>query len=214
MLSAPNVTSALGESQVEMTANTVAGDFLVLAELGELSATANLENTADVASQFAFRTASTQLVSVTDTLTPALSTTQSEITVNASIAEILEIVSGDDQSAVVGTRFDEELTVQVRDRFGNPIIGEPINFAVPDTGASARLLQTNLLTDMAGQVTTGAIANEQVRDYTVQISLFKLLETLRLSNAELINTEPPNTDSTNLVECFRHWNCGTHDRIL
>jgi hypothetical protein len=54
MLSAPNVTSALGESQVEMTANTVAGDFLVLAELGELSATANLENTADVASQFAF----------------------------------------------------------------------------------------------------------------------------------------------------------------
>jgi len=87
--------------------------------------------------------------------------------------------------------------VQVRDRFGNPIIGEPVNFAVPDTGASARLSQTNIVTDAAGQATTDAIANNEIGDYAVQVSLFELLETLTLSNTESTNPSPINPSPVN-----------------
>ena len=212
-LSTSEVTNVLGESQVEVTANTVAGNFSVLAALGEFSITANLENIADVASQFLFseegsfvggigeftsefRTAGVQSMTVTDSLNRTLSATQPEITVDASIAEKLEIVSGDGRSAVIGTRFDEDLAVQVRDRFDNPIIGEPVSFVVPDVGASARLSQSRVLTDAMGQAATDAIANDEIGDYAVQVSAFKLLETLRLSNTELIDTSPANPSLT------------------
>ncbi|MGB7250187.1 MAG: filamentous hemagglutinin N-terminal domain-containing protein, partial [Phormidesmis sp.] len=45
--------------------------------------------------------------------------------------ESLTILSGNNQSATVNTRFTDELIVQVSDRFGNTIAGETISFAAP-----------------------------------------------------------------------------------
>ncbi|MEO0769335.1 MAG: CHAT domain-containing protein, partial [Cyanobacteria bacterium J06649_4] len=47
-----HITGSSGEGHTNVTANTISGDFSVLASVGSLSTTINLTNTADVANQF------------------------------------------------------------------------------------------------------------------------------------------------------------------
>lgn len=75
-------------------------------------------------------------------------------------------VGGDDQRATVDSEFDEPLVVEVRDAFGNIVVGAPVAFTVPGTGPTAIPSSPTATTDAAGRAsitvkastTTGAYA--------------------------------------------------------
>ncbi|MEL6604858.1 MAG: CHAT domain-containing protein [Cyanobacteria bacterium J06614_10] len=256
LLSASTLTTnAQGQGVFTATANTVAGDHTVLAELGGLSQPLSLENLADVVSQLVlsgqpaavtagdvnavtvtardrfgnladsyggtvaisssdgqaqlpetsvltdgagsftteFRTAGVQALSVVDTAMAGLGTTQEGIAVSHSVAHSLEIVGGSDQFAVASTDFPEALTVQVRDRFGNPVVGEPVTFLVPTAGPSAVLELATAVTDGSGRATTALSANDQVGVYIVEATTTGLRQVVGLTNTAPGSIPPAST---------------------
>ena len=70
----------------------------------------------------------------------------------AGAATILELVSGDGQSALVGTSVPDPLVVRARDAAGNPVTGLAVAWVVGDGGGSAAP-QTSL-TDAQGLAAT------------------------------------------------------------
>jgi protocatechuate 3,4-dioxygenase beta subunit len=86
-------------------------------------------------------------------------------------AAIVAIVSGNNQSATVGTQLPQALTVVVTDQFGNPVPNVSVNFSDggaggtfnnPNpgvTGASGQVSQTYLLPTTAGTITITATAS-------------------------------------------------------
>jgi YVTN family beta-propeller protein len=69
-------------------------------------------------------------------------------TITAAPAAVLSLVSGDQQSAPVGSVLPEPLTVRVTDAFGNPLAGEPVDWLVSSGGGS--LAPGSSVTDAAG----------------------------------------------------------------
>jgi hypothetical protein len=79
----------------------------------------------------------------------------------------IAVVSGNAQSAVVGTPFANALAVSVRDAFGNPLSGVEVTFAAPASGASATLSATSVVTDGGGTASVNATANGTAGSYAV-----------------------------------------------
>ncbi len=245
-LTASGLTDSSGLFTTRLRANTVAGSYSLQAVIDGLSTDFSLENLADTASRFVFsgqptavaagdvnavtitaqdqfgnladtydgsvaftssdrkavlpetsllingvgrfdnelRTAGTHSITATDIRNVAIVGTQNNIIVNSDIADSLSIVGGDNQNTYATTAFADALTVLVRDRFGNPATREAVDFSAPETGASAVLTQTSALTDASGQVTTSAIANSQLGDYMVEVTLAGLLESFTLENTD------------------------------
>jgi hypothetical protein len=86
--------------------------------------------------------------------------------------------SGDDQSARIDGAFACALTVAVADAGGAPLAGVAVDFAAPDTGASATLSNgvvsgttVRAITDAAGNAIVSATANDVAGDYVVTATL-------------------------------------------
>ena len=135
-------------------------------------------------------TAGTQTLTVADTVDPALATNIGNIGVRAAAAEVLAIVAGRGQTAMVGSAFAQKLTVQVSDRFGNPVAGEPVTFAVPSAGAGGVLDNTLVLTDAAGQATATVQANDIAGSYEAIASVAGLSGLFRLENKAAVPLPP------------------------
>lgn len=127
-------------------------------------------------------TAGTQTLTVADTVEPTLTTDIGNIGVKAAAAEVLAIVAGRGQTAAVGSAFAQGLTVQVSDRFGNPVAGEAVTFSVPGTGAGGVLDRALVLTDAAGRATAMVQANDTVGSYDAIASVAGLSGLFSLEN--------------------------------
>jgi len=86
--------------------------------------------------------------------------------------------SGDDQSARINGAFACALTVAVADSGGVPLAGVAVDFAAPDTGASATLsngvvsgMTVRAITDAGGTAIVAATANGVPGDYVVTAML-------------------------------------------
>jgi uncharacterized protein (TIGR03437 family) len=77
------------------------------------------------------------------------------LTANVIIGS-LQVISGNQQSAAVSTAFASPLVVQVNDKNGNPLNGEPVTFAV--TQGSATLSTANATTNAQGQASVTVTA--------------------------------------------------------
>ncbi len=75
------------------------------------------------------------------------------------------------QAAEVGTPYPRSLTVQVVDRFGNPVPGAVITYAAPATGASGALSSTAATTDASGQAAVFVTANSTAGAFDVVASV-------------------------------------------
>ncbi|MEO1622892.1 MAG: hypothetical protein AAFU53_17895, partial [Cyanobacteria bacterium J06632_3] len=128
------------------------------------------------------RTAGQQFLNVTDTVNIGLSATQSDILVRAGAADSLTIVGGDDQQTVANTAFEDGLTVEVRDRFGNAVIDESVLFVAPAAGASGILDANVVTTDQLGRASTTLTANELVGVFVVEATAAGLREVFDLTN--------------------------------
>jgi hypothetical protein len=101
-----------------------------------------------------------------------------EVDVRAAPPDSLEVVSGEEQVAVVGTALTAPLTVRVRDRYGNPVVGEEVFFS-PGPSAGA-LSPASTFADAGGNAsaiwTLGTIAGVQTAraragsEYSVWVS--------------------------------------------
>lgn len=87
---------------------------------------------------------------------------------NVGAPSSLTIVSGNGQTAAVGTTLPEALIVHVADAFGNPIGGASVSFAVTSGGGS---VQTTGLTDGAGNARATWSLGGQVGSQGVQASI-------------------------------------------
>jgi hypothetical protein len=86
--------------------------------------------------------------------------------------------SGDEQSASLGGAFACALTVAVADANSAPLAGVAVDFAAPDTGASATLSNgvvsgttVRAITDAEGNAIVNATANDVPGDYVVTATL-------------------------------------------
>ncbi len=137
------------------------------------------------------RTAGIQTLTATDSLNTSLTATQDNIAVRAAAADSLTILSGNNQGAAANTPFAQSLTVEVRDRFNNPLIGEAVTFSAPTSGAGVVLNSTPVFIDSIGQATTTLSANEQAGAYLVDAIIAGLSATFNLEN---IPQNPPSPD--------------------
>lgn len=147
VLSATSATTgANGEAQVQATANTVAGHYLVSATV------------AGVQGSFDFD------------LTNTAGTPHDVVPIGGDGS----IGGGTQQSTQVNTTFPQPLKVRVRDQFQNAVAGVVAQFLAPGSGASAVLsagsqsgTTLNVATDAAGEAVVQATANSTVGSYTV-----------------------------------------------
>ena len=82
-------------------------------------------------------------------------------------AAFIEIVSGNSQQAVVMTTYAQRLTVRLTDVGGNPVADSPAIFEAPWSGASSFLSAVFVLTDVNGEASIQATANEVAGDFAV-----------------------------------------------
>ncbi len=86
------------------------------------------------------------------------------VTVNVTVAAI-QIVSGNNQTAIIGGNFTNPLVVKVVDANGNPVAGAQVAFAV--TAGSAILGSATATTDTTGQASTTVTAGTSAGAITV-----------------------------------------------
>ncbi|NEP15235.1 MAG: hypothetical protein F6K14_34715 [Symploca sp. SIO2C1] len=75
-----------------------------------------------------------------------LNTVNFDLTNNHGAAAILNILTGNNQSADVNSAFANSLQIQVTDEFGNVVPGVTVTFTAPGTGASASFSSISLTT--------------------------------------------------------------------
>lgn len=92
---------------------------------------------------------------------------QFTLSVNVSVSK-LTAVSGDAQSAVIGTAFAQPLVVQVNDDKGGPVAGATVNFAV--ASGSATLSAASATTDAQGRAQVTVTAGSATGAVTVNAS--------------------------------------------
>ncbi|MDE2445850.1 MAG: Ig-like domain-containing protein, partial [Alphaproteobacteria bacterium] len=99
------------------------------------------------------------------------------------------IVSGDNQTALVGRRFDQDLVFQVTDSAGAPLSGVDVALSTVDniTGASAFLFNSHLLTGADGRISAKAAANSYPGAYKVVASVAGVATPANLA----LNNVPP-----------------------
>ncbi|NET62779.1 MAG: hypothetical protein F6K47_43830, partial [Symploca sp. SIO2E6] len=109
------------------------------------------------------------------------------LTNNPGAAAILNILTGNNQSADVNSVFADNLQIQVTDEFGNVVPGATVTFTAPGTGASASFDSTSLVTDAEGLVTITATANSIGGNYQVGANVIGVTEI----NFDLTNIAAP-----------------------
>lgn len=117
----------------------------------------------------------------------ALADGNSPGTLNANVTltpgvETLQLVSGSDQYAAVGSAFAQPLRVRALGAGGAPIAGAQVRFAPPTAGASASLSAATAVTDVQGFAEVAASANGLPGRYTVTASIGALGQTFALNN--------------------------------
>ena len=81
----------------------------------------------------------------------------------------LTVVSGNDQSATVGTAFAAPIVVEVDDAFGNPVAGADVTFTAPGSDPTASL-STPAVTGANGQTSVTATAGMVAGAYSVTVT--------------------------------------------
>lgn len=152
------------EEDVNGALVTTAGDTITLAVTGPggYSKTYTQAATAGVAS---FDLAAAQLTadgpySYTASIStePSVTDAIASETVGAAAAASVTVVSGSNQSAVIGAAFASPLTVKVEDQYNNPVQGATVFFSAPGSGAGASF-STPAATAADGTTSVTATAN-------------------------------------------------------
>lgn len=147
----------------------VAGVTLTFVAAGS-GASASLQPalaTTDASGQaFTWATANATSGSYTVTVIAPSGTTASVSLTNLQV--VLERVSGDMQQTPAGEAFAQELVVRLRDEQGAPLVGLPVTFSAPGSGASASLAPSLTITDAHGHAATTATANSAAGTCSVE----------------------------------------------
>ncbi|HEY7872176.1 MAG TPA: MBG domain-containing protein, partial [Rudaea sp.] len=77
------------------------------------------------------------------------------------------VVSGSGQHALITSAFGSPLVARVQDALGGAVIGEPVTFTPPASGASANLATPVGTSNYNGMFSTTAIANSMAGSYNV-----------------------------------------------
>ncbi|MDQ3365755.1 MAG: Ig-like domain-containing protein [Myxococcota bacterium] len=81
-------------------------------------------------------------------------------------------VAGSNQASVVGLGFSAALTVAVYDSYGNPVVGAPVTFTAPTSGATAQLPgEGRAVTGTDGRASITATAGTIAGTYDVTASV-------------------------------------------
>ena len=94
-----------------------------------------------------------------------------EASIPAAAPSTLSPASGTPQGAAINNPFSAPLVVCVNDAEGNPLEGVTVNFAVPDSGASATLSSNTAITDVGGCAQVTATANGTEGGYQIIASV-------------------------------------------
>jgi photosystem II stability/assembly factor-like uncharacterized protein len=78
----------------------------------------------------------------------------------------ITVVQGSAQTTPVNSEFPQTLRVRVRDAHSNDLLGKPVTFSVPTSGASASLSSPSVNTDASGLAATAAFANCSTGQYS------------------------------------------------
>ncbi len=100
----------------------------------------------------------------------------------------LELVSGNNQTALVGDAFAEALVVRALGTGGAPLAGVPVQFSGPATGAGASFVPATAVSDVAGLASTTATAIRAGGSYSVTASVGALTQTFTLTNEPGLDT--------------------------
>lgn len=94
--------------------------------------------------------------------------------------------AGTPQTAPIGSAFSTPLSVHIADPSGNPQAGVVVNFAAPETGASATLSASSATTGANGVASITATANSTSGNYTVLASVpgFSTTAQFNLTNTD------------------------------
>ena len=112
-------------------------------------------------------------------------------------ATTLEIISGNNQSAIEGEALTNPLIVQVNDQNGDPFQGATVTFSVSPNDAT--LGTTTATTDSDGRAQTTLTLGETVGDYTVTASATDLTDiefTATATAAPIVNNAPSFSESS------------------
>ena len=100
-------------------------------------------------------------------------TMNSDLSVTAAFTPppTVNLTTGNNQGAALGTPFATPLQVRVLDSSGNPIAGATVLFSVSSSGASASLSSTSVTTSATGFASVTATANGTAGAYSVMAAL-------------------------------------------
>jgi len=105
---------------------------------------------------------------------------------------MIEVQSGDNQTARVNTAFAEPIRLRVIDQWGEPRIGQPVRLKVPSTGPSARFENgatvIELLTDDVGQIEASLTAGALPGAFSISANVIETGISVRFG---LTNEAPP-----------------------
>ncbi len=93
--------------------------------------------------------------------------------VNRAEAEVISILSGDNQSSNIGTNLPDSLAVKVTDRYGNGISGIAVQWSITETpyGAVGQILSTQtVVSDSEGKAETMLTMGNMNGNYKIQAS--------------------------------------------
>ena len=113
-----------------------------------------------------------------------------EATTTPSVPRVLSIISGDNQSGVVGESLTNPFVVEVRDENSNPLENVTVNFAVLTGGGTLNTMTAT--TDTNGQAESTLILGNDPGTNTVQVSVEGTTETV-IFNAEAVLPLPTPT---------------------
>ena len=135
------------------------------------------------------KTAGTQIITATDTVTSSVTGSSGNITVSAGSAAAISAFSGSGQNTTVGMAFANPLVALVQDGFGNPVSGVAVTFAAPNSGPSGTFNNslTNIVaaTDATGHAGTTFTANTVAGVYAVTASTSGVATSASFSLANL-----------------------------
>jgi len=124
-----------------------------------------------------------QSITVTDVNTAAIAGSQIGIaTQSGTVPAVIVSFAGTPQAAAPGTPFPIALAAKVTDAGHNGIVGVTVNFAAPNSGASAVLSSPTAVTDASGVATVNATANNVSGSYNVIATVNSQTATFALIN--------------------------------
>ncbi|MBI2816877.1 MAG: hypothetical protein HYX72_08045 [Acidobacteria bacterium] len=103
---------------------------------------------------------------------PVTFTATGSLSPDSSLATILVMVSGNDQSGFVGEPLTEPFVVQATDDFGFPVSGAPVTFGVTRGGGefTTGVQQVTVTTDLQGQASASLILGSTGLNFVAAVS--------------------------------------------